>query len=273
MKDLILYDRDTGRQFSVSLKNFLDSLPTASEESVSTILVKQGDDWNIGSPALIGSGTALDDPTKITVPAKGSILGHKIVKIRNNFAEYADIFDVDILYCTVGMSLNSAVDGENVVVKLFGKVVEPTWTFESINIPIFLGESGTFSFIPPENGIMFQIGSVINTTAIHISPRIPILRGGVDTEIYPDNTVYINGSPVFCNDEVVVYDTFEHINRLVYDDSYLASGEYRLVYADNEVLVFGDEVLLFGDEELIYDVDGPYVASGYVATGYVKEGI
>ena len=79
-----------------------------------------------------------------------------------------------------------------------------------------------------------------------------------DFNLAPDNALYIEGSTIFDADgEYLVYLVYENVDNLVYDDCCVASGEFRLVYPGNEVLVYGDEILYYGDEELIHGVDGP----------------
>lgn len=55
----------------------------------------------------------------------------------------------------------------------------------------------------------------------------------------------------------VPYSDYNHIFRLIYDNSPFVFDDVVLYYAEDSVLIYGDDFLLFGDEEeLLFSSDG-----------------
>ena len=74
-----------------------------------------------------------------------------------------------------GVTTNSALTGEDVVIKKYGSVEENLWTWE-VNKPIWIGEEGILTQTIPVGYPYRRIGWAISATKILLDPY-PVIEG------------------------------------------------------------------------------------------------
>lgn len=75
----------------------------------------------------------------------------------------------------LGMSRNSALSGDNVLVTYYGKVENPLWNL-NVNLDVFLGLNGDITQDPFTGVFTQSIGYAVSPTTIYINIKHGILR-------------------------------------------------------------------------------------------------
>jgi hypothetical protein len=106
----------------------------------------------------------------------GEVLnGHRAIVVINNLAYHADQSNPAHLSLVRGITVQSAIAGDNVIVQIGGPVQEPSWSWTP-NLPIFVGINGQLTQTPPTTGWLLEIGVADTTTKIIVEPKIPFVR-------------------------------------------------------------------------------------------------
>jgi hypothetical protein len=120
----------------------------------------------------IGGG---GNSSKIIAPEiAGMVLsGHRVlVKFPSGQMFLADKDTPAHMHKVAGVGLNSAGSGSAVQVQSFGELVEPTWNW--VEGPVYLGNSGQLTQTVPTSGFLVLIGTATAPTVLRIQLGAPI---------------------------------------------------------------------------------------------------
>lgn len=107
-----------------------------------------------------------------TYPAGETINGHRAVYLVGGEVFHAD---KDVAFNAVlGLSLNAAAIGDNVVVRFAGIAEEPSWTWTE-GEPIFLGDDGVLTQTPPGIGSLIELGVALTATSVDVRVQEPVV--------------------------------------------------------------------------------------------------
>jgi hypothetical protein len=113
--------------------------------------------------------------TYLTYEADGSISGHKVVKVTTaGKVGYASSSVPGDAASVLGISMNAAVDGDDVNVQNSGEMTEPTWNW-TVGLPIFAGVNGALTQTPATEGFQLVLAVATAPTSILISIKSPIV--------------------------------------------------------------------------------------------------
>ena len=113
----------------------------------------------------------------LTKKAGEAIGGHRVVKLENDKAYYADSSVSSDAYKVAGITTGATEAEEDCLITTYGEVEEVSWSWEE-GKPIFLGGNGILTQTCPETGFILQIATVINLKKIFINIKIPLIVGG-----------------------------------------------------------------------------------------------
>lgn len=104
----------------------------------------------------------------------GEILGgQRLVVTQNGKLYHADKDTPAHINTVLGLTLSSAVVGENAKVMREGPVIEPSWNWEP-DKPVYLGNNGLLTQAVPESGFMLVIGIAETSKKIIMELQPPI---------------------------------------------------------------------------------------------------
>ena len=119
--------------------------------------------------------------TVLNYAAGSDISGHKCVIMgTNSKAEYATCSDLFHKNRIIGITQNAAVSGDNLVVRKYGEITEPSWNWDTDKL-IYLGVNGDLVQTPVEHPLsLFTIilGYPITTTKMFVNISQPIIITG-----------------------------------------------------------------------------------------------
>jgi len=107
--------------------------------------------------------------TALSLSAIGPISGHRAIVSTGNGARYPSTSvsaDGDLI---VGISTNAADDGDEVIVRTNGEIVEPSWNWTPG--PIFAGNNGVLTQTPPSGAWIRQVGVAVAPTKVVVDLR------------------------------------------------------------------------------------------------------
>lgn len=118
---------------------------------------------------IIGGGTSAPSDTA-TYTAGANLSGHRAVILGpGRQAFLADPTDPVHLGRTVGVTTGAAADGDNITVRRFGVMVEPSWSWNA-DLPIYVGPNGQLTQTPLAAGdgaaFVQRIGYATSPTSI-----------------------------------------------------------------------------------------------------------
>lgn len=126
-----------------------------------------------GPPGRDGVGS-----TTLNHPAAVPMSGHRVVLLDVTGAlAYADAFTPSHAYRVLGVTLNAAIPGQNVIVQWFGEISEPSWVWDPL-LPVWLGADGVLTQTPPSTiGAAFAliVGFASTPTKLQVDLQPPIL--------------------------------------------------------------------------------------------------
>ena len=137
-----------------------------------------------GSQGTTGPDSTVTGPTGPTGPlsngsvtyiAYGNLGGHRVV--RSHFSGMVKYASNDVpgdVSSVMGVTLNSALDGDSINIQTFGEIVEPSWSW-LIDLPIFLGLSGALTQAVPTTGILLIMGVATSPTSMLVGIKQPII--------------------------------------------------------------------------------------------------
>lgn len=130
-----------------------------------------------GPPGPPGSGGGAADVT--TLPARGTINGHRIVRIVKSGAvdsvEHADASTLLDSHVVLGLSLNAAADGDPVSVQTAGVVEEPSWNWTPGAI-LYCGADGALTqTYDPAWAWVVIVGAAFGPTSILVRIRTAVV--------------------------------------------------------------------------------------------------
>lgn len=103
-----------------------------------------------------------------------AISGHRIVvSSGTGKLEYADNTILNHQFRILGLTLNAASPGNPIDIRVYGEVVEPSWSFTPG--PVFLGTNGNLTQVQP-SGTSFSmiVGYAVDSTTLIINIQQPI---------------------------------------------------------------------------------------------------
>ena len=119
--------------------------------------------------------------TVLNYTAGSDISGHKCVVMGpDSKALYASCSDVSHGNRILGITQNAAVSGDNLVVRKYGEITEPSWNWETDKL-IYLGVNGDLVQTPVTHPIsLFTIilGYPITATKMFVNISTPIILTG-----------------------------------------------------------------------------------------------
>jgi len=125
--------------------------------------------WEIG-----GSG-GTNTSGLLAKTAGETLSGHRVVIEANGLVFYANNSDHLHANIVLGLTLNAAVSGGSVTVRIAEEVTEPSWNW-ILNKPVFLnGSQGEISQVPPTSGFSQMIGFPTSSTSLIIKIDRPII--------------------------------------------------------------------------------------------------
>lgn len=129
-----------------------------------------------GKVHVAGGGGGTAGRIEVTKTAGATISGHRAVKIVAGLAQYADKDDLFAAESVLGITTNSALIGEDLVVVTFGEIQEGSWAWTQ-NLPIYLGDTGLLTQTPPLVGAAVELGIAIasDTILVRIQKSIFLL--------------------------------------------------------------------------------------------------
>lgn len=117
--------------------------------------------WN-----SLGYTEAQDGSTTGRV-ADTPISGHRIVASDGSTGViYAGSNFLDRI--PIGLTLNAAGIGDPLVIKMYGEVSEPSWTWD-VTLPVYMGEDGVLTQTPPDVGLLVVVGTPTATDKLLVS--------------------------------------------------------------------------------------------------------
>ncbi len=119
-----------------------------------------------------GSNGSEDIIQKITDQAIG---GHRVVKATSSTnIDYANNTDLNDSTQILGLTLGAAGSGEKIIIRTWGEVTEPSWSWS----PgwIWLGINGLLTQTPPQSPALFSmvIGQALSATTMRVLLLTPI---------------------------------------------------------------------------------------------------
>lgn len=147
-------------------------------ESVSSV-VSGGEQGPAGGQGIQGiqgiQGVSGD--VSFSYPAAGAISGHRIVTLDDQGkAVYASAEIPAHSNRIVGMTTNAAAPGDDLSVKKFGEVTEPSWNWQ-LDQPVYLAADGFLTQTPPAapaSKFSVVVGFPISATTLFIDIGISI---------------------------------------------------------------------------------------------------
>lgn len=122
------------------------------------------------------ANTAFDNNAfYITAISGHDINGHRIVRIDDGVAHYANNSDVELPHSAVGMTIMSTLKDHETQIQVSGDITEPSWNFDS-GKPVFLHMNGEISTNCPDTGYVQIIGTTITNNTISINIQQPIIQ-------------------------------------------------------------------------------------------------
>jgi hypothetical protein len=116
-----------------------------------------------------------DGVTTIKKKALGNIGADRfVISNINGTISHADQTNLNHLGKVLGITLNSASDGEDVDILLTGFVSFNGWDFD-VNLPIYLGVNGLITQVLPVNGFSQILGFAESPDTIFVNLREPIV--------------------------------------------------------------------------------------------------
>lgn len=107
------------------------------------------------------------------VTAAESIGGNRVVSTNSSGQlVYANSFSTHVL----GISTASCTSGEVCEVQTSDMMTEPSWSF-TVNMPVFAGDNGMLTQVPPTIGTLHTLGYAITPTKLFIDKQPPITLG------------------------------------------------------------------------------------------------
>ncbi|MOA31864.1 hypothetical protein D3C78_1530430 [compost metagenome] len=104
----------------------------------------------------------------------GAVLsGHRALYSDGSVVRYASADDPSSAERCVGIGLQAAGPGGEVLVRRAGLLIEPTWAWTPG--PVFLAAGGTMSQTPPDGGAVLQLGVALDTISLDVRIGTPIL--------------------------------------------------------------------------------------------------
>ncbi|WP_254509872.1 hypothetical protein [Anatilimnocola floriformis] len=93
----------------------------------------------------------------------------------NNLAVYASNGNPAHLGCVRGISVAATVADATALIRVYGPMLEPSFSF--VPGPIFVGLNGSLTQTPPTTGWLQQIAVADSPTQIFVDPQPPIDLG------------------------------------------------------------------------------------------------
>lgn len=99
--------------------------------------------------------------------AGSAISGHRMVASDGTTGvQYAGSNFLDRI--PIGLTLNAAGVGDPLVIKMYGEVTEPSWSWD-VALPVYMGEDGVLTQTPPDVGLLVIVGTPTATDKLFVS--------------------------------------------------------------------------------------------------------
>lgn len=159
----ITVERDTTNYISIEADQVLSN----TEVRTNTIVSIGGQ----GPQGPAGAST-----TYLYMTAGMILSGHRVVCNSDIGLVYASASTVASASSIIGITTGAVLNGALAEVQIASTLEEPSWTW-TINDPIFVGDNGLLTQIPPTSGYVCIIGFAVSSTKILIDKQAPILLG------------------------------------------------------------------------------------------------
>ena len=110
----------------------------------------------------------------VEFPAALPLGGHRVVRLLNGQAIYADntvLADANIV---LGITLGAVTGGGMAQIQFNGLMTEPSWAWTP-DMPVFCGTAGLLTQTPPVSGFSLIVGIAASPTQIFIGAKSPIV--------------------------------------------------------------------------------------------------
>lgn len=128
-----------------------------------------------GAPGPSGeAGPAGPSAEQLTLPATTAIGGQRAVRFLNGHLAYASSLNVGDANLVLGISVNAASPGGEVVVQTSGLMTDGYWTWTP-DAPIFCGVQGVLTQVLPTTGFILILGVALSATRILVGAKMPLI--------------------------------------------------------------------------------------------------
>lgn len=119
-------------------------------------------------------GGASPEANDLTLPAGGTVSGHRAVYLTNGKWFTADADSV-VPGVALAMSTHAAVLNDALTARFHGLITMGGWSWSPG--PVWLGAAGALTQTPPTSGTLIQMGSAASPTSVFINPTTPVVYG------------------------------------------------------------------------------------------------
>lgn len=144
-----------------------------------TVVAVQDRSATVVATAEIGPRGPAGTPASslITRTASGALSGHRVVvPTADGTVVYASSADPTHRPLPFGFTTQAAADGDPVNVLMFGRLVEPSWSWTP-GAALYLGTNGQLTHTEPTSpNFLVQVAVAESATAIYFDPRQPVQR-------------------------------------------------------------------------------------------------
>lgn len=115
-------------------------------------------------------------PLTVTATPTAAMSGHRVVRADGMYGRVrlADNRNIEDSLAVMGISCNAASPSDKATIQYYGELIEPSWNWVA-NAPIYCGQEGQLTQIPPTHGFILIVGIAVSTTSMMIGIKQPIL--------------------------------------------------------------------------------------------------
>jgi hypothetical protein len=117
-------------------------------------------------------GDVGDDVLYYRAVAGEIIPGHHIVRLQNGVAYTTTALESAYMGHAVGITHNSSLLGDEVLIQFTGYITEPSWSFSPGLV--FISDTGHISNTPSQNGYVQCVGRAVDSHTVVLQFNIPI---------------------------------------------------------------------------------------------------
>lgn len=145
----------------------------STREAVVLEVMSVGLTGPMGPRGLAGASGA---GTTASVYLAGSAIGglRVVLLASDQRVIYADQTIVEHARRVLGVSLNAAIENDEVTICTGGEVTDPSWNWDT-DLPVYLGINGLLTQVAPAIGFSLVIGIALSSTYIFVNIREPII--------------------------------------------------------------------------------------------------